>query len=299
MPARICCAWAAPWLTKATPFTSGATSWASSCGKTSCLPTWITRSTIRRFTIALSPRLAQQLRRFARASSGRHLLRQQRDRAAGRDAGHAARAMEPIAGLPWNCRSFARQFIPAPAMSPRRPLVACCRSTREAASRITTVSGLSAHSRGLAPADVKFTSECLAFAHVPEPATCFEIMHGAAAAMHHPRWKAPRATRCRQWLGLRRCARSLSGAALRRRSGSTAFVRYAALSQARPCRSRRDDGPGICRMAQQSFAQLGRIGMVLQRTSGPRPVGVSSIRTATRKPPTTRSNALGNRGKWL
>ncbi|HZZ71723.1 MAG TPA: hypothetical protein VFE24_05690 [Pirellulales bacterium] len=39
-------------------------------------------------------------------------------------------------------------------------------------------------------ADVKFTSECLGFANVPDAATCFEAMNGLAPVAHHPRWKA-------------------------------------------------------------------------------------------------------------
>jgi beta-mannosidase len=58
---------------------------------------------------------------------------------------------------------------------------------------VTHFYGVGAYLRSpaeLRSADVKFTSECLAFANVPEAATCYEIMHGAAPVMHHPRWKA-------------------------------------------------------------------------------------------------------------
>ncbi|MFO0878176.1 MAG: hypothetical protein U0840_12570 [Gemmataceae bacterium] len=37
--------------------------------------------------------------------------------------------------------------------------------------------------------DVAFTSECLGFANIPEQATVDEVMGGAAAVTHHPRWK--------------------------------------------------------------------------------------------------------------
>ncbi len=37
--------------------------------------------------------------------------------------------------------------------------------------------------------DVKFASECLAFANVPEPETVGALLSGAAPAVHHPRWK--------------------------------------------------------------------------------------------------------------
>ncbi len=43
--------------------------------------------------------------------------------------------------------------------------------------------------RELRQADVKFTSECLGFANIPEPETIEEIMGGLVPAMHHPRWK--------------------------------------------------------------------------------------------------------------
>jgi len=37
--------------------------------------------------------------------------------------------------------------------------------------------------------DVQFTSECLAFANVPEPETVRAIVGGGSAVPHHPRWK--------------------------------------------------------------------------------------------------------------
>ncbi len=43
--------------------------------------------------------------------------------------------------------------------------------------------------RELRQADVKFTSECLGFANVPEPETIDAIMGGLMPAAHHPRWK--------------------------------------------------------------------------------------------------------------
>jgi beta-mannosidase len=43
--------------------------------------------------------------------------------------------------------------------------------------------------RELRQADVKFTSECLGFANIPEPEAIEEIMGGLMPVMHHPRWK--------------------------------------------------------------------------------------------------------------
>jgi beta-mannosidase len=43
--------------------------------------------------------------------------------------------------------------------------------------------------RELRQADVKFTSECLGFANIPETETIDEIMGGLMPVMHHPRWK--------------------------------------------------------------------------------------------------------------
>lgn len=43
--------------------------------------------------------------------------------------------------------------------------------------------------RELRQADVKFTSECLGFANIPEPETIDAIMGGLMPVMHHPRWK--------------------------------------------------------------------------------------------------------------
>ncbi len=39
-------------------------------------------------------------------------------------------------------------------------------------------------------ADVRFASECLAFANVPESATVVRVLDGGEAAPHHPKWKA-------------------------------------------------------------------------------------------------------------
>ncbi len=43
--------------------------------------------------------------------------------------------------------------------------------------------------RELRQADVKFTSECLGFANIPEPEAMDEIMGGLMPVTHHPRWK--------------------------------------------------------------------------------------------------------------
>ena len=44
--------------------------------------------------------------------------------------------------------------------------------------------------RELRQADVKFTTECVAFAQVPEPETIDAFMGGLVPVTHHPRWKA-------------------------------------------------------------------------------------------------------------
>ncbi len=43
--------------------------------------------------------------------------------------------------------------------------------------------------RELRQADVKFTSECLGFANIPEPEIIDEFMVGLMPVVHHPRWK--------------------------------------------------------------------------------------------------------------
>lgn len=53
--------------------------------------------------------------------------------------------------------------------------------------------GVGAYLRPLADArhsDVKFTSECLGFANVPEPAAVESLMGGGTGIVHDPRWKA-------------------------------------------------------------------------------------------------------------
>ena len=57
---------------------------------------------------------------------------------------------------------------------------------------ITHYYGVGAYLRStkeLRQADVKFTTECLGFANIPEPETIDEIMGGLMPVMHHPRWK--------------------------------------------------------------------------------------------------------------
>ncbi|MDI1314058.1 glycoside hydrolase family 2 protein [Prosthecobacter sp.] len=57
---------------------------------------------------------------------------------------------------------------------------------------VTHYYGIGAYQRSLCElrqADVKFTSECLGFANIPETETIDEIMGGLMPVMHHPRWK--------------------------------------------------------------------------------------------------------------
>ncbi|MCB1207976.1 MAG: glycoside hydrolase family 2 protein [Verrucomicrobiales bacterium] len=61
-----------------------------------------------------------------------------------------------------------------------------------AASGITHYYGIGAYlrpMRELRQADVKFTTECLGFANIPEPEVIDEIMGGSLPVTHHPRWK--------------------------------------------------------------------------------------------------------------
>ncbi len=58
---------------------------------------------------------------------------------------------------------------------------------------VTHYYGVGAYLRGMDDvrrSDVKFTSECLGFANVPDAETCFEVMNGLSPVAHHPRWKA-------------------------------------------------------------------------------------------------------------
>ncbi|MFC5458058.1 glycoside hydrolase family 2 protein [Prosthecobacter fluviatilis] len=57
---------------------------------------------------------------------------------------------------------------------------------------VTHYYGIGAYLRSLhelRQADVKFTTECLGFANIPEPDAIDEIMGGLVPVMHHPRWK--------------------------------------------------------------------------------------------------------------
>ena len=58
---------------------------------------------------------------------------------------------------------------------------------------ITHYYGIGAYLRSmreLRHADVKFTTECLGFANIPEPEVIDEFMGGLMPVTHHPRWKA-------------------------------------------------------------------------------------------------------------
>lgn len=60
------------------------------------------------------------------------------------------------------------------------------------ATGITHYYGIGAYLRSmreLRQADVKFTTECVAFANIPEPDVIDEFMAGHVPAAHHPRWK--------------------------------------------------------------------------------------------------------------
>ena len=52
--------------------------------------------------------------------------------------------------------------------------------------------GIGAYRRSmkeLRQADVRFTSECLGFSHLPEPSVVFDVMDGGNLVTHDPRWK--------------------------------------------------------------------------------------------------------------
>jgi beta-mannosidase len=60
------------------------------------------------------------------------------------------------------------------------------------ASGVSHYYGIGAYRRSpreLRQADVKFTSECLGFANIPEPDTVHEITSGGTPVVHHPLWK--------------------------------------------------------------------------------------------------------------
>jgi beta-mannosidase len=89
--------------------------------------------------------------------------------------------------LPQLCRALhpGTHYLPATPTGGALPF--------HASAGVTHYYGIGAYLRSpsdLRRADVKFTSECLGFANVPDAETCFEVMNGASPVMHHPRWKA-------------------------------------------------------------------------------------------------------------
>lgn len=63
----------------------------------------------------------------------------------------------------------------------------------QASAGTTSYYGVGAYERGLDDArrsGLRFASECLAFANVPEPSALQRMPGGLAARVHHPRWKA-------------------------------------------------------------------------------------------------------------
>ncbi len=87
--------------------------------------------------------------------------------------------------------ALCEQFHPGTAYVPSSPSGGVM--PFHTATGITHYYGIGAYLRSmreLRQADVKFTTECLGFANLPEPETLNEIMGGLVPVMHHPKWKA-------------------------------------------------------------------------------------------------------------
>ena len=86
--------------------------------------------------------------------------------------------------------ALCKQFHPTTAYVPSSPSGGVL--PFQADSGVSHYYGIGAYLRSpaeLRQTNVRFASECLGFANVPEPEMVDAIMAGAAAVTHHPRWK--------------------------------------------------------------------------------------------------------------
>ena len=212
-------------------------------GRTSCSRTW-TIPDDEAFAASVHDRGTQQLHRLRAPSLRRGLVRQQRGRAAGGDARHAARAVAH--------RLFA-ELLPASARAGIRPCRTCRRRPSGGAlpfhadTGVTHYYGVGAYLRPLADAR---RATCGSRPSASASRTCPRAdvvalaMEGDAPAMHDPRWKGrvPRDTGagwdfedvrdhyCASCSASTRCA---------------CAARHAALPRAEPRRDRRGDVAGV------------------------------------------------------